>query len=259
MPEPSVSGSTVSLSVNYVVMGPNVSNVFVLNPAQLPLLRNGLACLSGNGITQAGVTVTSTVDMVLSPQGMYGVSSSYAGNVGSTQKPCATSGSNANGQSPFSQVVYRPSKDGMVSITVTVNMNMPSAGGARRLQAVTSNDLAGTIGSLGGGTLGNPSPFAIQVATVLQNLGTSIGNLSAVTTADPWDGYNYSGIAYVAQYGGLSPPSASILAQIGPWLAALGKGLRIAQLSSIAFTSDAFVLNVDAVTALPAQWCLALI
>jgi hypothetical protein len=125
----------------------------------------------------------------------------------------------------------------MIAITVNVGFTV-SVSRARQLQA-SPNPLGDGISST----------LAVQIASVLGNLAKSIGPVDPIATADTDGNYNYGSIASDAKTG-LSPPSKTVLSQLGPWLVSLDKNLRISQLSSVVFTSDSTVLAMSADTAL---------
>ena len=125
----------------------------------------------------------------------------------------------------------------MIAITVSVGF-ATSSNGARQLQA-SPNPLGDGISTA----------LALQIASVLGNLGKSIGPVDPIATADTEGNYRYDSILSEATTG-LSPPSRTVLSQLGPWLVSLDKNLRISQLSSVVFTSDTTMLVMSADTAM---------
>ena len=219
-------------------MGPQLTRAKVLNATQLPLLRTGIACIAASGTNAADVYVSSTLDLVNSPYTSVDVSAGYLGNTQPPISTCALANSNPTGQSLMAPVQYNPTTDGAVLFTNTITIQVPTTG-FRMLQTIDDD-----VNSINGIM---PTSLSQQVALVLQNLGSTLGALNPAMIAAPDGTYNGSALLQTASTSGFSPPSASILAQLGPWVKTLGRNVRITALSSIVLiTPDTFnVMTVN--------------
>jgi hypothetical protein len=237
----------VSLSLTFVVVGAGVTRNLLLNVASLPLLRAGVACLSGSGTVAADVTATSTIDLILAPGDVAAVSAGYAGNLARpSPTACAAAGSNS-ANLPLNVVIPQPS-DQMVAISVAVSVRVPAA--VRRQLQASASALAGQVAGVGGGSVSAPSALALQLAAVLAALGTALGpDGTSFVSANAAGAFNFSNVAAQAVNGGLPPPTPAILAQLGAWLVALGPGIQVSQLPSIVMSAGGVTTGVPPQTA----------
>ena len=227
----------------------------MLNAAKMPLLRSGVACLAGGGTTAANVVAASTVDLVLSAgTPPVAVAAGYPGNVARVSpSPCASAGSNPTGQSTTAAVVL-PANAGAVSLTMSVAVYAATTAAAARrdLQGgsddnggthLTAAEIADLLASLGSGST---SALAVQLAAVMASLGASLGVPSDALLADPAGVTNTTDVAQQAATTGLPPPTPQLLAAVGPWLATLGPGMLLSQLSSVVLDVGGDVRGIDA-------------
>jgi hypothetical protein len=226
--------------MSFILMGPQLTRAKVINATQLPLLRTGVACLASGGTSPSDVYVSSTLDLVNSPYTPTDVSAGYIGN---TQPPvsttCALANSNPIGQSLVAPVQYNPSTDSAVLITNTINVQVPVTTVARMLQTI--DDDVNSINWI------SPTALSQQVALVLLNLGSNLGSYNPAMTSTSDGTYNGTALLQTARTSGFSPPSAVVLAQLGPWVKTLGRNVRITQMSTIVLTTpDTFnVMTVN--------------
>ena len=215
--------------MSFIVMGPQLTRAKIINATQLPLLRNGIACIAASGTSPTNVYVSSTLDLINSPYTSVDVSSGYIGN---TQPPastaCALVNSNPTGQSLVAPVQYNPSTDSAILITNTINVQIPVSA-ARMLQTV--DDDVNSINGI------SPTALSQQVALVLQNLGSNLGAYNPAMTSASDGTYNGTALLQTASTSGFSPPSAVVLAQLGAWVKTLGRNVRITQMSTIVLTT----------------------
>ena len=219
----------VGISMSFIVMGPQLTRVKIINATQLPLLRNGIACIAAGGTSPTDVYISSTLDLLNSPYISTDVSSGYIGN---TQPPtttaCALANSNPTGQSLIAPVQYNPNTDSAILITSTINVQIPVSV-ARMLQTV--DDDVNSIQGI------SPTALSQQVALVLQNLGSNLGAYNPAMTSASDGTYNGTALLQTASTSGFSPPSAVVLAQLGAWVKTLGRNVRITQMSTIVLTT----------------------
>ena len=219
----------VGVSMSFIVMGPQLTRAKVINATQLPLLRNGIACIAASGTSPTNVYVSSTLDLINSPYISVDVSSGYIGN---TQPPastaCALANSNPTGQSLVAPVQYNPSTDSAILITNTINVQVPVSS-ARMLQTI--DDDVNSMNWI------SPAALSQQVALVLQNLGSNLGAYNPAMTSASDGTYNGTALLQTASTSGFSPPSAVVLAQLGAWVKTLGRNVRITQMSTIVLTT----------------------